>query len=65
MDYENYNRVNYLNHILNNHSNKEERKQGFLFYCDICDFGAFSESIFEKHKNTEKHKLKVIVSNIR
>ena len=64
-EYKNYNKINYMNHYLNNHGSIEERKDQFMFYCDICDFGAFADSIFEKHKNTEKHQLKVKVNNIR
>ena len=41
----NYNKNNYLNHILNNHSTKEEQKEKFKFYCDWCDFGVFVKSM--------------------
>ena len=50
------NKNNYSTHKLNNHSTKEERKNQFKYYCEICDFGVFTESSFEKHKNSLKHK---------
>jgi hypothetical protein len=49
------NKNNYLTHKLNNHSTKEERKKQFKYYCDSCDFGVFTESSFEKHKNSLRH----------
>lgn len=44
-------------HMLNNHSSKDERKEKFKYYCEICDYGTFGKSSFEKHKKSEKHKL--------
>lgn len=43
-------------HILNNHKTKEDRKNEYLHYCDICDFGTNAESIFKKHIDSNKHK---------
>ena len=36
-------------HYLNNHANKEERKKDFKYYCEACDFGNFSKSLFKLH----------------
>jgi hypothetical protein len=55
-----YNTNNYslmLKHILNKHSTKEERKEKFKYYCELCDFGSFVSNTFEVHNNSEKHKL--------
>ena len=54
-EFESINKNNYLTHKLNNHSNKEERKKQFKYYCNNCDFGVFTESSFEKHKNSLRH----------
>jgi hypothetical protein len=54
-EFKSTNKNNYLTHKLNNHSNKEERKKQFKYYCDICDFGVFTESSLEKHKNSLRH----------
>ena len=59
-DYITTNKNNYLTHILNNHSKKEERKEKFKFYCEKCDFGVFVKSSFEKHLITKKHLIKNI-----
>jgi len=56
--FENNNKNNYLNHILNNHSTKEERKEKFKYYCECCDFGVFVKSMMDTHLNTNKHQLK-------
>lgn len=53
------NKTNFLNHKLNNHSTKEERKIHFKFYCDDCDFGVFVNSLMNKHLQSKKHKIKV------
>ncbi len=42
-------------HILNNHSNKDERRENFKFYCDKCDFGCFVKILFDRHLETLKH----------
>ena len=54
-EYKSTNKNNYLTHKLNNHSTKEERKKEFKYYCEICDFGVFTESSLEKHKLTLRH----------
>jgi hypothetical protein len=43
------------NHVLNNHSNIEERKKSFPFYCPNCDVGAFSNENFKRHLYSKKH----------
>lgn len=48
-------------HILNEHSTKEERKLKFRHYCSCCDFGTFSKDLFSKHNNTDKHNKYVNV----
>lgn len=53
------NNNNYLTHILNNHSTKEEKKNKFKFYCETCDFGVFVKSVYDKHIKTKKHNMKV------
>ena len=50
------NRLNYLNHMLNNHSTLEERKNGFTFYCSCCDFGTFDQLVMIKHEESKKHQ---------
>ena len=54
-EYETENSTTYKQHILNEHSNKEEREKGFKYYCKLCDFGIFSNSLYEKHKLSDKH----------
>jgi len=47
---------NYKMHILNQHSNGEEKKKEFKYYCDVCNFGTFGEKYYNIHLNTKKHK---------
>jgi hypothetical protein len=54
-DFKSTNKNNYLTHKLNKHSNKEERNLLFKFYCETCDFGVFTETSYDKHKNTLRH----------
>jgi hypothetical protein len=56
-EYKNTNITNMTQHILNNHSTKEERKTKFKFYCEICDYGTFGKSSYKSHLDSEKHKL--------
>ncbi len=42
-------------HYLNKHATKEERQNGFNFYCDKCDFGCFVNILFSRHLETQKH----------
>ncbi len=58
-----YNTNNYslmLKHILNKHTTKEERKEKFKYYCELCDFGTFSKDTIEVHNNSEKHKKYIL-----
>ena len=43
-------------HLLSYHSTSEERKNGYPYYCDLCDIGVFHNSLYEKHLCTSKHK---------
>ena len=45
-------------HILNNHSNSEEKKKEYTYYCEYCDVGYFIEDKYIKHLATQKHKIK-------
>ena len=51
------NNIKFKEHKLNNHSNKEEREKEFKYYCKICDKGYFYQDMYNRHINTEKHKL--------
>jgi len=42
-------------HKLNEHSNLEERKKEFKYYCELCDIGTFSKDLFNNHKKSNKH----------
>ena len=46
-------------HILNNHSSVEEKKNGFKYYCKICNIGYFIEHKINAHLETTKHKIKI------
>ena len=52
-----------LKHILNKHSTKEERKDKFKHYCELCDFGTFSKDTFDVHENSNKHKVYIARSS--
>ncbi len=54
-DYKSINIINIKRHKLNEHGTKEERKNGFKYYCEYCDIGTFSNDMYEKHKKTQKH----------
>jgi hypothetical protein len=56
IDYETPNKTMYKQHILNYHSSKEKREEGFKYYCKLCDYGSFSKDLLEKHNLTVKHK---------
>jgi hypothetical protein len=51
---------NYNSHFLNNHSTKEERREKYKYYCEYCDMGVFTESMFKKHLETLIHKRKAL-----
>jgi len=50
-------------HILNNHSSIEEKKNGFTYYCEICNIGYFIEHKIIAHLETTKHKIKISTLN--
>ncbi len=56
-DYEPKSNTNYLQHTLIYHSSREDRKAKFPFYCEVCDYGSFTEKSLITHKNSKKHKL--------
>jgi hypothetical protein len=55
-EYETKNKLGLKQHILNNHTNLEEREKEFKYYCKKCNFGTFSIEILNNHNNTLKHK---------
>ncbi|ATZ80149.1 hypothetical protein BMW23_0088 [Bodo saltans virus] len=53
-------------HVLNNHADKNERKIKYTYYCEYCDYGAFSEKHYKKHLITTKHKQMLeLIKNIK
>lgn len=57
--YENEHKYNYLSHMLNTHGTKEERKEKYKYYCDVCDIGSFAKTVYDKHCNSDKHKKNI------
>lgn len=53
--FETNNLTNMTVHILTKHSGPEKRKKEFKFYCDKCDFGTFTQILFNRHLETKKH----------
>jgi hypothetical protein len=47
--------INMKQHILNLHSEKEDRKKDFKYYCEKCDFGSFIKQTYNKHLESNKH----------
>jgi len=65
-DFKTKNNIQFKEHNLNYHSNKEEREKEFKYYCKYCDYGTFAVSFIEKHNNTIKHKRHMnIVDNLK
>lgn len=56
--YKSTNKLNYNQHLLNNHTSNDQRKTSFKYFCDKCNFGINVESLYKKHCNTKKHKIK-------
>ena len=52
-DYKPTKTTNMKLHYLNNHATKEERQNGFSFYCDKCDFDCFVEVLYTRHLETK------------
>jgi hypothetical protein len=50
-------------HILSQHSTKEDRAKHKL-YCDKCDLVFFSNIYYEKHMGGKKHKNMIIALNL-
>jgi hypothetical protein len=61
-EYETPNSTVFKQHGLDEHSSKIKREKEFKFYCKLCDFGNFSQVIFNKHLNTSKHN-KLVKNN--
>jgi hypothetical protein len=57
------NNINMQQHVLSFHSTKEERKAGFKYYCEHCDYGTFAKTFFDKHNGTSKHKTIMDIVN--
>ena len=55
-----FNHWNLKQHNLTQHSTLEEREKGFKYYCKICDYGSISKDLFERHLNTDRHKINQI-----
>ena len=53
--YKTKNLYTFKQHTLNEHSDKEKRRNEFKYYCEYCDIGTFSEDIHLKHNKSEKH----------
>lgn len=54
-DYTSTRNLNIVQHTLNTHATKEERKQKFKYYCEICDFGTFTKRFYDSHVKSQKH----------
>ena len=54
-DYTSNRNLNIVQHILNTHATKEERKAKFKYYCEICDFGTFTKRFYDSHIKSQKH----------
>ena len=50
-------------HKLNNHSTLDERKEGFKYYCEVCDYGTFLPSSYKRHSESKKHKHIINILN--
>ena len=55
-EYKTKNKTTMKQHKLNEHATKEEREEGFKYYCKICDYGTFSIDLYNGHKGSKKHK---------
>jgi len=50
-------------HYLTRHATVEEKRKGFTYYCETCNFGALISSVYETHINTYKHKYFQTLNN--
>lgn len=62
-DYTSSEITNMTQHILNEHGSLEEKKEGFTYYCEYCDYGTFAKTLEDKHKQTKKHLHIVAIVN--
>jgi hypothetical protein len=56
-NFESNNLTNMTVHVLTKHSTPEQRKNDFKYYCEKCDFGTFTQILFTRHLETQKHIL--------
>lgn len=63
-DFISKNKTNLKQHYLNYHGNLIERESEFKYYCKLCDYGTFSNDLFNKHNNTDKHNKNIVRHNI-
>jgi hypothetical protein len=54
---------NLKQHILNFHSTKEERKIGYKYYCECCDYGTQAKKFYENHEKSKKHIMLLKINN--
>jgi hypothetical protein len=54
-DYTTKSNMAMVQHILNNHSTKKERSEKYKYYCNSCNFGTFSEKLYDTHILSKKH----------
>ncbi len=50
---------NLKSHKLVNHLTKEDRKEKFKYYCEICDYGNDCKVLYDKHLISKKHSLMI------
>jgi len=58
-DYRPNNNRRYIQHKLIYHTSKEEKKAEFKYYCAKCNYGTYSEILFNNHTMTKKHIMAV------
>jgi hypothetical protein len=46
-------------HKLHNHATNEEKKNHFKYFCENCNIGTNNETVFNKHLETNKHKMRI------
>lgn len=58
-EYTHQNKTSLRSHILNNHANKDDRKKGFKYYCEVCNVGTFSNLRYKEHLQSRNHVMLV------
>ena len=53
--------TNFMQHMLIYHSSKDDRKNKFTYFCDICDYGTFAIKSFNIHTKTNPKYSKVLM----